>query len=104
MRRLCALLVAVATVGTACTYETIDLAPSLPPNAQSSTLLAADGSEITVLHGIENRVEVPYDDIPHQVIDAVVAIEDRRFFNHRGVDVRAILRAAMRNVEEGGVV
>lgn len=104
VRRLCAVLVAVAAVGTACTYETINLAPSLPPNAQSSTLLAADGSEITVLHGIENRVEVPYSDIPGHVIDSVVAIEDRRFFSHRGVEVRAIVRAALRNVEEGGVV
>lgn len=99
-----AVLAALAAFGTACTYETMDLAPTLPPNAQSSTILAADGSEITVLHGIENRVEIPYADIPEHVIDAVVAIEDRRYFNHLGVDLRAVIRAAVRNVEEGGIV
>ncbi len=104
VRRLAAVLVVAATVGTACSYETMDLAPTLPPNAQSSTLLAADGTEITALHGIENRVEVPFAAIPGHLVDAVVAIEDRRFFRHRGVDLRAIVRAAWRNVEEGEVV
>ncbi len=104
VRRLGAVLIAASALGTACTYETIDLAPTLPPNAQSSTIVAADGSEITVLHGIENRVEIAFADIPEHVVDAVVAIEDRRYFNHRGVDLRAVIRAAWRNVEAGDVV
>jgi len=104
VRRLGAVLIAASALGTACTYETIDLAPTLPPNAQSSMIVAADGSEITVLHGIENRVEIAFADIPEHVVDAVVAIEDRRYFNHRGVDLRAVIRAAWRNVEAGDVV
>ena len=104
VRRLGAVLLAASALGTACTYETMDLTPALPPNAQSSTILAADGSEITVLHGIENRVEIDFEAIPDHVVDAVVAIEDRRYFNHRGVDLRAVVRAAWRNVEAGDVV
>ena len=44
-----------------------------------------------------------YDEIPDAVIGAVVAIEDRRFFEHDGVDLRAIARAAVQNVTAGGI-
>jgi 1A family penicillin-binding protein len=95
---------ALVLFGSACTYETMDLTPALPDNAESSILLAADGSELTTLHGPENRTEIAYSIIPQHVIDAVVSIEDRRFFSHAGVDVRALLRATKANINEGGVV
>ena len=42
--------------------------------------------ELQTLHAEENRVWVPYDEIPEDLIHATVAIEDKRFFNHHGVD------------------
>jgi len=42
-------------------------------------------------------------EIPRFVANAVVAIEDERFYEHAGIDLQAILRAALRNVGEGGV-
>ena len=97
---LCGVL---GVVGSACTYQTIDLSPTLPPNAQSSVLLAADGTTLTVLHGIEDRVEVPLEAVPDHFVDAIVSIEDRRFFQHGGVDLRAIIRATLRNVDDGTI-
>ena len=46
-----------------------------------------------MLRGDENRVIVDSDDIAPQMKQAIVAVEDRRFFEHRGVDARAIARA-----------
>lgn len=42
-------------------------------------------------------------ELPQHLLDAVVAIEDDRFWHHKGVDVKAILRAAVTNTEQGGV-
>jgi penicillin-binding protein 1A len=64
---------------------------------------AADGTLITTLHGEENREVVPFEAIPKVLQDAVVAIEDQRFWIHNGVDLRAVARAAVSNAEEGRV-
>jgi len=52
----------------------------------------------------ERRAPVPYADIPPQLIAAVLAAEDRRFFVHPGVDWRGVARAITRNVRRGRVV
>jgi len=107
MERVCRFGVMLGVLGalvSACSYKTMDLSPTLPANARSSLIVAADGSKITVLQGVENRTEIGYEPIPAHVVDAVVAIEDRRFFKHHGADLRAIARVAIRDVEEGGVV
>ncbi len=74
------------------------------PLAQTSFLYAKDGSLITALHAAEDRVVLSRRDIPSSLRDAVVAIEDRRFWFHHGVDLRAIARAAVVNAEAGEVV
>ena len=77
------------------------------PLPQRSRMVAADGSLIAWLY-LENRVEVDrLADVPEHVRRAVVAIEDSRFYDHRGVDVKGSVRAAVRNslsgeVEQGG--
>jgi penicillin-binding protein 1A len=77
------------------------------PLAQTSRIFDARGELIAPLHAEEDRVVVPLKDIPQVVQDAVIAIEDQRFWQHRGIDVKAILRAAYVNastgrIEEGG--
>ena len=97
-------VLAVSLLAAGCTYTTVRLAPSVPPNAQASVVLAADGTLLTTLHAGENRKEISLSEVPRHVQDAVVAIEDRRFWTHRGIDLRAILRAARTNLDEGAVV
>jgi penicillin-binding protein 1A len=76
----------------------------LPPLAQRSELFAADGSSLGVVHGDDgNRVVVPLEVIPQVVIDAVVATEDADYWNHDGIDMSGVARAAKRNVDVGGV-
>lgn len=55
------------------------------------------GNEISKLY-IENRRYIPIDELPQQVVDAFVAIEDQRFFEHQGIDLRAIGRALYRDI------
>ena len=47
---------------------------------------------------------VLYDDIPQQFINAIVSIEDRRFFEHMGVDIQSIGRALISNIEKEDIV
>ena len=59
----------------------------------SSTIYYTDPStgeakELRTLHGEENRVKVDYEEIPEDLINALVAIEDQRFWKHQGVDWR----------------
>ncbi len=49
----------------------------------------------------ERRKLIAYEDIPPHVRDAFIAVEDRRFFEHEGVDIKSILGAVMENIQEG---
>jgi penicillin-binding protein 1A len=61
-------------------------------------------SILAVLRGSESRVLLDWDEISPKMIHAIVAVEDRRFWDHRGVDVRGILRALWADVREKKVV
>jgi membrane peptidoglycan carboxypeptidase len=76
----------------------------LPQPPQTSVVYAADGK--TVLARLvldEDRKVVLLKDIPHRVRNAVVAIEDDRFYEHGGIDMRGILRAAVADLRKGTV-
>ncbi|MYJ12993.1 MAG: PASTA domain-containing protein [Acidimicrobiia bacterium] len=101
------LRVALVTVAlaTSCTYETRDLRVSLPTTAQSSFIYDAEGGLITSFRGEQHRRDLEtIDEVPRILQDAVVAIEDERFWEHQGVDVRALLRAARSNIAVDGVL
>jgi len=69
--------------------------------AQTSVVYAADGSVLAEWHGEQDRTVVPFDRIPDSMRDAVVAIEDERFYSHTGVDTEAIMRALKVNAASG---
>ena len=64
------------------------------PLPQQNTLLDADGNVLAVLYA-QNRIEVPIEEISPIMQQAVIAIEDQRFFNHAGIDFRGTLRASI---------
>src|SRR5712691_1704341 len=68
--------------------------------AKNSVLEAADGghTEIARLTGNNNRILVTGSDISPNIKNAVIAIEDRRFYHHNGVDYRGIARALLQDV------
>jgi penicillin-binding protein 1A len=65
-------------------------------------IVARDGS-VLANYGPNQGDWVPYADIPPDMINAMIAIEDRRFFAHGGIDVRGIARAVVSNLRAGGV-
>ena len=54
--------------------------------SESSTVYDSAGNVLTTLSGSENRIWVDYEDIPEDLEHALVAIEDKRFYDHKGVD------------------
>lgn len=74
----------------------LQLFGSLPAGAasQSTEILDAEGTPIAVLQGGVNRRSVKLTDISPWLAKATLAVEDRRFYEHAGVDVRGLIRAA----------
>jgi len=98
-----AVVVFAVLAAPGCTYRRSEIAPVIPDMSQSSRLYAADGTLLTVLHAEQDRELVTYAQLPPALVDAVVAIEDKRFWEHNGVDVQAVLRATKANATAGGI-
>jgi len=90
---------------TAVASETPKCDPARQKHQVNTKIYDASGNRIlAVLRGTENRVLVDYNEISPLMKQAIVAIEDRRYFEHRGVDMRAIGRALWADVHSKGVV
>ncbi|MBR3600695.1 MAG: transglycosylase domain-containing protein, partial [Lachnospiraceae bacterium] len=107
-------LVLVVTVVIACAGAgfgmmkgVLDNAPdvneiSIVPKGFKTTLYDKDGNvEKEFSTYGSNREYVYYEDIPEDFINAVVAIEDQRYWTHNGIDVKGILRAGVRGIASG---
>ncbi|MGO5165474.1 MULTISPECIES: transglycosylase domain-containing protein [unclassified Candidatus Paralachnospira] len=83
--------------------STPDLASlDMSPNASATILYDAGGNEIqTLVMAGSNRQPVEYSEMPKNLINAFVAIEDSRFWTHNGVDVKGFARAAVSAVTSG---
>lgn len=68
--------------------------------AQRSYVYDTSGDEIAV-YELENSQPVDLASVPRPVIDAILAVEDREFYNHHGVNVRGLFRATLSNFEGG---
>ncbi|SDP76215.1 Membrane carboxypeptidase (penicillin-binding protein) [Arthrobacter sp. ok909] len=73
-------------------FDTLPAELKVDPPSQATTVLAADGSVIANLY-TENRTRVSLDQMSPNIKNAIVAIEDNRFYEHGGVDTTGILRA-----------
>lgn len=83
-------------------FESLPDGIETPPLPQQTTILASDGSHLATLY-YQNRVEVPLGAIAPVMRQATIAVEDARFLDHNGVDVRGTLRAALSNTGAGDI-
>ncbi|MDQ6649944.1 MAG: penicillin-binding protein [Actinomycetota bacterium] len=95
--------VALAAQSSADSFESLPSELQVPPLAQRSRILAADGSLMANLFLNEDRVVVPLASVPSVMRDAIVGIEDSRFYEHHGVDYKGALRAFVTNSRAGEV-
>lgn len=82
-------------------WRALDMA-KLTDLSQTTVIYDADDCPAADMYGRENRVTVSIDEVPMHVQNAFIAIEDARFYEHCGVDVRRIGGALLANLRAGG--
>ena len=106
---ICILATGVAGLcaGVGIVKGVIDNAPpvetiNVVPRGYKSIMMDANGNQITELvEAGSNRIWVDIEDVPQHVQDAFVAIEDERFYEHNGIDLKGIIRAGVRGIASG---
>lgn len=100
------MLLTPATAGVA---NSVGVGFQVPPAVelagldQTSTMYAADGTVLAVLHDEVDRTLVDLEQIPPHVQNAILAAEDQRFYEHDGYDVEGLGRAFLENVQSRDV-
>ena len=92
----------VAVTGNQVTTDVVNLPLKLEdrPNPQTTRLLASNGELLAYFYQ-ESRQDVPLDEIAMVMQDAILSIEDSRFYEHGALDLKGTLRAAVNNASEG---
>ena len=100
-----AVFVAATVTGAAGILSNCSLT-SLKPVAigANSFVYAADGTVLGAIPAERNRQPVGLDAMSHWVTNATVDVEDRRFYEHGGIDWEGVVRAAVENVKSGHIV
>lgn len=104
---LITICVVIGCTGIGAFRGIIDNAPDandidISPLGYATFLYDGDGNQLRKLTApSSNRLPVSIDQIPLDLQHAVVAIEDERFYEHNGIDVRGILRAFVKNITSG---
>ena len=101
------LVVVMAGAGFGMIKGMLDNAPdinsiSIKPKGFKTSIFNEDGTELidTLSTTNSNRVYVYYQEIPKLMVDAFVSIEDERFWQHNGIDIKGIFRAGVRLIRE----
>ncbi|WP_339916134.1 penicillin-binding protein 1A [Yeosuana marina] len=73
-----------------------------PETHLATEIISSDGVTLGKFYFNDNRTPVGYDDLPKQLVDALVATEDARYYEHSGIDARGTLRAIVKLGSGGG--
>ena len=91
-------------------FEVMKKSPKVDPEnikyemSENSTIVDKDGNEIDSIKTNENRDIVEIDKVPDNLKNAFVAVEDRRFYKHGGIDPMSIAGSALENLKSGSIV
>ena len=73
------------------------------PNTNlASQIISSDNKILGKFHFGENRIPIQFDDLPKNLIDALISTEDERFYSHSGIDFKGTLRAIVFLGKRGG--
>ena len=90
--------------------EVMKTAPEIDADAikyemsQNSIVVDEDGNEVDAIATSQYREIVSYDEIPENLKNAFIAVEDERFLDHKGIDVISIIGSMLENIKAGGIV
>ena len=73
-------------------------------NLNAYSIVYSEEDEVVGKFLVDNRIPIPYERIPKQLINAFIAAEDAEFFQHKGIDYKGILRAMFKNLIAGRIV
>ena len=73
-----------------------------PKNTYASEIISADMQSLGRYYRYENRIGVQYTDLSPNIIHALIATEDARFYRHTGVDFKSMFRAVLKLGRAGG--
>jgi membrane peptidoglycan carboxypeptidase len=89
----------VTLTGVAAGYAATVPLPDEPSEPQASVLYYRDGKTVLARLGVMNRTDVTFADIPESMRTAVLVAEDRAFYDHSGLSLRGVTRAAFANLK-----
>ncbi|GAA2483821.1 transglycosylase domain-containing protein [Streptomyces thermolineatus] len=92
----------LAAKGSMESFEELPGELKSPPLSQASKILDSEGGLIATVY-YRDRTVVPLKEMSPYIRQAIVAIEDARFYKHGAIDLKGILRALNKNAQEGGV-
>ncbi len=100
------LVIGLTALGATSAFKSSCTLASLRPVTigSNSFVYAADGSLLGSIPAEHNRQPVPLKQVSPWIVKATIAVEDRRFYQHGGVDYEGIVRAAWRDLNRGKVV
>jgi len=81
-----------------------DFTPLKERNLNAYSIVYSEEDEVVGKFLMDNRIPIPYEQIPKQLVNAFTAAEDAEFFQHKGIDVKGILRAMFKNLLAGRIV
>jgi len=81
-----------------------DFKPLKERNLNAYSIVYSEEDEVVGKFLMDNRIPIPYEGIPKQLVTAFVAAEDAEFFQHKGIDYKGMIRALFKNLLAGRIV
>jgi len=98
--------IAASGVAMGLVFSYIKTAPPFDPKklkpSETSFVLDKEGNIVSELHGEQNRIPVPLEEIPDNLKNAFIAIEDQYFYSHKGINIRSIIGSLITDILKGG--
>ena len=91
----------LVTRGAVESFESLPSQLDAPELPERSVILASDGSVLATIY-YQNRIEVPLSSVSPVMREAIVSVEDARYLDHPGIDLRGTMRAIVSNASDSG--
>ncbi|MBC8388686.1 MAG: PBP1A family penicillin-binding protein [Actinobacteria bacterium] len=100
------IIIAVGGISLLVLFSSLPSIEELTPSAiaETSKVYSLDGSLITEFHAEENREIIPFNKMSQHIKDAIISVEDKRFYQHQGVDYIRIIGALIADIRSGEIV